>query len=144
MFNRALIAGFFLVFVATSAYLWLASDSQSTHKSTLSNSAASMAKQQSDSREANKEPDQSELIFDTAPMSRQQAIDPLEDMQLPDLPSLQQEEREAQAIIAEMDRLIEQQALLDMPLDEEDEQALLQRHEELQQRLDALSQQFNE
>ncbi len=103
-----------------------------------------MAKQQSDSREANKEPDQSELIFDTAPMSRQQAIDPLEDMQLPDLPSLQQEEREAQAIIAEMDRLIEQQALLDMPLDEEDEQALLQRHEELQQRLDALSQQFNE
>ena len=63
---------------------------------------------------------------------------------MPDLPSLEQQERAAQAIIAEMDRLLEQEGLFDTPLDDEEAQALLEQQAVLQQRLDALTQQFDE
>ena len=148
MFNRVLIAGFLLVFVTASAYLWHTPDSQSnpqlSPQSTPGSALDGMAKKQPEPSRADKQNDQSGLVFDTAPLSRQQNIDPLEHEVIPDLPSLAQEERAAQAIIAAMDRLIEQEGLLDMPLNEEDEQTLMQRQEELQQRLDALSQHFDE
>ena len=155
MFNRILVAGFLGVFVATSIYLWQTSESQSRQANSQSSSQARSESSMTSSLNSGfKEPADLAtlknnnhtpgLVFDTAPLNDSPSTNPLEDIPLPDLPSLEQQEREAQAIIAEMDHLLEQEGLLDTPLDDEEEQALLERQAALQQRLDALSQQFDE
>ena len=156
MFNRILIASFLCVFVATSVYLWQTSESQSRggansqspsqarSESSMTSSLNSGLKEPADLATLKNNNHTPGLVFDTAPLNDSPSTDPLEDIPLPDLPSLEQQEHEAQAIIAEMDRLLEQEGLLDTPLDDEEEQALMERQAALQQRLDALSQQSDE
>tara|TARA_A100001011_G_scaffold85183_1_gene89203 strand:- start:83 stop:550 length:468 start_codon:yes stop_codon:yes gene_type:complete len=155
MFNRILVAGFLGVFVATSIYLWQTSESQSRgvnsqsssqarSESSMTSSLNSGLKEPADLATLKNNKHTPGLVFDTAPLNDSPSTDPLEDIPLPDLPSLEQQERAAQAIIAEMDRLLEQEGLFDTPLDDEEAQALLEQQAVLQQRLDALTQQFDE